>query len=204
MDGLAYDLLPFVDQHPGGRRLIMGARGLHDATPLVQSYHAFKDMTKVKRMLAQYQYTGPVQPWMRVHTPIRPYTFADTGLYQRIVSTVRAEYDVHRDVRILMYGRPCILGILALVCFWYDWMWLCGVLQISLLFVFWHDYEHGALGPPSDSMLEHALTLCTSGFDEDVWNLHHNYKHHAYTGAYGHDPDDGTKLFQILKIYIMS
>jgi fatty acid desaturase len=192
IDGLVYDLMPFVDHHPGGRRLIMGARGLHDATPLVHAYHVFKDMTKVKNMLAKYQYTGPVEPFQRAHTPLRPYTFADTGFYHRVVSAVRAEYDVHTDVRLLMYGRPCLLGLLAMGCFWSDWMWLFGIVQIVAGFVFWHDYEHGALGPPSNSVLEHALTLCTSGFDEDIWNLHHNAKHHAYTGAYGHDPDETT------------
>ena len=194
VEGVAYDFTPFVDHHPGGRRLLMGARGLYDATPLVRSYHAFKDLARVYSLLEACRYRGAIAPFKHALLPIRPYTFEETGLYQTLVRTVRAEYEVQTDVRSIMYGRLYLELVVLLVCFWYEYMYLCGLLCSLIGFSFWHDYEHGALGPPSNSLWERVLTLCSLGFDEDIWNLQHNIKHHAYTGVYGHDPDEGTWL----------
>ena len=73
IDGKAYDLTPFLDRHPGGRRVLELARGERDCTPSFESYHALADLDSIRKMLAKYEVKPPPLRIFRLRfRPVRP------------------------------------------------------------------------------------------------------------------------------------
>lgn len=53
--GKVYNLEPFLDIHPGGRKILELSKGRDNLTELFHRYHANVDKTKLKEIMKQYE-----------------------------------------------------------------------------------------------------------------------------------------------------
>jgi cytochrome b involved in lipid metabolism len=50
-----YDLSDFIDNHPGGSKILEVVRNSGDCTPLFESYHSMADIEQIKSIMAKYE-----------------------------------------------------------------------------------------------------------------------------------------------------
>ena len=50
-----YDLTKYMDQHPGGKDILLKCKNEKDLTVLFETYHAFSDKEKIKQKLSKYE-----------------------------------------------------------------------------------------------------------------------------------------------------
>ena len=43
INGKVYNLTPYLDNHPGGKDILIQTKGLEDCSALFETYHAFSD-----------------------------------------------------------------------------------------------------------------------------------------------------------------
>lgn len=196
--GKYYDFSSYLDKHPGGRDLLYGARGISDSTPAFESYHAFKNIKSIKRMIQKFEYKGEVITRKRKLRPIRPYTFEEDGFYKTLIRNIKSAYpkEKFKDTAFFHIRNVSLLIISFIFLYLSSYYTLAsiGFGFFSGIFGFnvWHDIEHGVFKTRYSKPLRHLITFLGSNFDIDTWNLHHNIKHHTYTGAKGYDPDEDT------------
>jgi linoleoyl-CoA desaturase len=202
-----YDLEGIMKWHPGGKLPVKASMGIVDATPAFKMYHAFCDMKSIERMLEKYEYVGPIKEWAYKPKPLRKYTYAEDVFYSTVLTRVRQTLDgnVNKSQRKHIKGgykwwaRFAFLVILYVLLFAFSHAsktvsFLLGFTMVLIGFNAWHDIHHNA-GPINLTLHKISSIVSTftgSLFDIEVWAIHHNIKHHSFTGARYHDPDDDT------------
>jgi linoleoyl-CoA desaturase len=202
-----YDLEGIMKWHPGGKLPVKASMGIVNATPAFMMYHAFCDMKSIERMLEKYEYVGPVKEWAYKPKPLRKYTYAEDGFYRTVLYRVRQTLDgnINKSQRKHIKGgykwwaRFVFLVFLYAMLFTFSHAsktvaFLLGFTMVLVGFNAWHDIHHNA-GPINLTLHKISSIISTftgSLFDIEVWAIHHNIKHHSFTGARYHDPDDET------------
>jgi fatty acid desaturase len=207
IDGKAYDLTPFLDRHPGGRRVLELARGERDCTPSFESYHALADLDSIRKMLAKYEVKS-------IDVPPPLYTFSDAGFYASVRGKVREHFRAEAPTTagsltkrikatnawaaVVTVQASMFVGA-AYVAFFSDYglclrlssaIFAAGV-YIGLGFKVMHDGSHFALAARNvnANLIPAELWNGFMWWQFDLWTLHHSVRHHAYTGHPRLDPD---------------
>jgi fatty acid desaturase len=207
IDGKAYDLTPFLDRHPGGRRVLELARGERDCTPSLESYHALADLDSIRKMLAKYEVK-------KVDVPPPLYTFADGGFYASVRAKVRQHFkdeaptsagSMTKRIKAtkawaaVVALQASVYACAAYVAFFSEYSIsfrassavLAGAFYIGLGFKVMHDGSHFALAARNvkANLIPAELWIAGMWWQLDLWTLHHSVRHHAYTGHPQLDPD---------------
>ena len=203
-----YDLTEVCKWHPGGELAIMSSVGITDVTPAFYSYHAFCDINSIENLLDKYEYKHAIADWKVPPAPLRPLTFDKQGFYRTVLMRVRALFpgditksqraEVKADkywwTRFIMCVTSYFIGLYLTACYSRYYSIIVSAAMVLIGFNHWHDLCHNA-GPMNGTARELCILLATytgSLFDTEVWAIHHNIKHHSFTGAHKHDPDDHT------------
>eukprot|EP00186_Timspurckia_oligopyrenoides_P001041 CAMPEP_0182441618 /NCGR_PEP_ID=MMETSP1172-20130603/595_1 /TAXON_ID=708627 /ORGANISM="Timspurckia oligopyrenoides, Strain CCMP3278" /LENGTH=567 /DNA_ID=CAMNT_0024636017 /DNA_START=27 /DNA_END=1730 /DNA_ORIENTATION=+ len=196
--GKVYDVTKFIDNHPGGRELLLLCCG-RDATDLFLSYHPFTK--KPSQILSKY-YIGTM---ITYEHPVYP---EDTGFYQELCEKV-GQYFVaanidHKSpmtafirmipsyvigfggfyVAYLMKDVDISLRILGAILF--------GIGCQGIPLTGWmHDSSHASIG--HSEWLWYTIGRFSldwiSGSSMVSWRNQHVIGHHVYTNVMGADPD---------------
>lgn len=207
ISGKYYDLSSVAKWHPGGALPIWSSQGVIDATPAFKSYHAFCNLESIESSLTKYEYKGPVSNWKFQPAPLRPLTFEKNGFYETLTKRVRASFpgDTNGSQRVdVKTTFLWWLRFAFLLSMYFIFLYSCQYYTIAAFFLgytmyltgfnVWHDVCHNG-GPVNVNLREAVILISTylgSLMDTEVWGIHHNIKHHSYTGAHKHDPDDST------------
>ncbi|GLC37938.1 hypothetical protein PLESTF_000608400 [Pleodorina starrii] len=191
--GVAYDLTPYMDRHPGGRWLLNLAVG-RDATALFESYHLRPEVAvaHLKRL--------PVLEGFPVEAVPRSPRPNDSELYNTIRERVRKEVFKGTEIKgahrsgsegaafaILSYA------VLSYSLYTYDANVLTGALLglagawIGLTIQ--HCGNHGAMStnPIVNNMM--GLTDDLTGGSSLMWRYHHQVSHHIHCNDDAFDED---------------
>jgi len=193
IDGIYYDLMEFVNQHPGGKEALLLGQG-RDCTALVESYHPFSK-SKVRQVLGKYRHTSPLeQP--KHQTPQEQADFFYDLLCQRVAKVLKEK----RIDPISGRGATCgrlfyysLIGTGVFVSAYYHakgsvfgsfslgaFGWLIGALG--------HDAGHFSCSRHAwiNDIGVWGMTLLCNPI---VWQHQHTYAHHSFTNDFDHDPD---------------
>ena len=88
--GNLYDLTSFLDNHPGGKEILLISKGKYDATNMFESYHSFADFDYIKQKLEDYKIGK---------SPIKPkYTFKQNDFYDVVKKRVRNHFGTQKSL----------------------------------------------------------------------------------------------------------
>lgn len=200
IEGKYYDLEPFLDKHPGGRRFLEQSRG-RDCTALFHSTHLYDKVPRA--MLARY-YVGEVPDYVAAHD------WDGEGFYPTLKSRVRAHFaaeakaqglPVHERRRAhhgsraflwrfaVLYTMLLGLSVGAL----YFGQWWCALAWGPFAFAlggYGHEAMHGGVftSVRANRILA-FFTLDLMGVSSFVFTATHVPLHHIYTNEPHVDPD---------------
>ena len=188
-----YDMRAFVDQHPGGKRMIELGMG-RNCTELFETYHSLSDMSKIKKILAKFYVedasVGDVDfyddfEWQ--HTPF--YTHLKAQVKEYFVDNKLSHKYTYLQwiVSTLLVAMACACAFLAYV---------HGNLFAALLmgFFFWsgcgtwlHDGRHSSMSsiPWVNDWFSYIAAFGTS---PSTWDYNHTIGHHIRTNMIAGDP----------------
>lgn len=99
--GKAYDLASFLNQHPGGKEVLLTAMGLEDVTALFESYHALANTDGIRTRLEAYRFKGKVIDDLQAEdaammrgikkSPIT-YTYKKGGFYDVLKTRIKLHF----------------------------------------------------------------------------------------------------------------
>jgi fatty acid desaturase len=209
--GKAYDFSTFVNQHPGGKEMILLGRG-RECTELFESVHVLSS-DKPKALLAKYEVKEnplDVEP-LDASAPVigdssQLFEWKEDGFYSTVTKRVK-EYFVKNNLTYkatwTFYVKIFAMLAVYLTCLIMGFskgsillIMLAGIVGEQLHFCAMHDGSHGAISKkPWINTVASTITYWYF-FDAWVWLRHHVYAHHCYTGIYRKDPDlTNSKLF---------
>lgn len=90
IDGRAYDLAPFMDQHPGGREALKLARGTN-CTALFRTYHLMRGPSKARMALYEVE-VDKSDPQMAELLGGSDFTFEEDGFYKTVARRARQHF----------------------------------------------------------------------------------------------------------------
>ena len=183
--GNEYDLRPFVELHPGGKRLIASGVG-RDCTALFDSYHVWNDAHH--RMLEKYR-VGTSMP--TISSTSEPF-YLDVQRRVRELRTRGGMEHVDREARQYNTYMHVVAGFCVLMTYLvaplYPWMSLVwGILFASSGLYLTHEQGHR---DKSQSILRHWMHSWPSFIvgGPSAWHVQHVIGHHVHTNS-PHDPD---------------
>lgn len=200
IDGKVYDLEPFLDKHPGGRRFLEHARGT-DCSALFRSTHLHDKIPWA--MLARYEVAGAT-------APLEPYVWPKEGFYETLKRRVREHFEADakakglhgREMRLAHHGTPAFVArfflfyaafvALSVGAIGFG-LWWCALLWGPFAFAlggYGHEAMHG--GVFKSVRANRALALLTldfMGVSSYVFTAMHVPLHHVHTNVPGRDPD---------------
>lgn len=194
--GRQYDLLTFMEDHPGGKEILRLTENLDDITPLFESYHGIKNFRSIKSKLATYEMEKDNEK-----TPINRYTFE---LYHELCTRVKKYYAYTRmNYKASQDWLSKIIALSVIYMFMYYIAFfsiatnvlcrcmaalLAGVFHVTLCFCIIRDSSHYAISKMP------GINIFLSRF-MNSWNLWNYYlwfrdqaNHHFFTGLKNKDP----------------
>ncbi len=198
--GKYYDLDPFLNKHPGGRRFLEHSRGL-DCTALFESIHIHDKIPKAS--LRKFYVADKVD-----YAP--EFDWDADGFYMTVKSRVREFLSEEakrqglsgRSLRRAHHGTRGFVFRLAML--WVLWaavsvgavaygQWSCALLWGPLVFAlggYGHEAMHaGVFESVRANRWLAWLTLDSNGLSSYVFTATHVPLHHIYTNVEGLDPD---------------
>lgn len=209
--GKYYDLTAFIESHPGGTTVLNMCKGLEDATPCMESYHAFANREYIYKTMAKYEvsYT-PADAETRVKTDTK-YLFEQDGFYMTLVRRVRAHFgstkeseSVTKNIKDNVWWniKVSFLSLVYVTSFLLAFFVpnvplspivaaVAGSSFIMVGFTAMHDASHYALGVRDSWKNKIVLRVWNSLalWDSAKWLYHHMVRHHSFTGDLKLDPD---------------
>jgi len=198
--GSYYDLEPFLDKHPGGRRFLEQCRGT-DCTALFESTHLHD---KLPRGLLPTFHVGDVPDYQPA------FDWDGDGFYPTLKRRVAAHFlalaarqglsrvqqrRAHHGTRpfILRFGVFWLLYLAASIGAVGFGLWWCALAWSVLAFAlggYGHEAMHaGVFASPRANRILAWLTLDLNGLSSFVFTATHVPLHHIYTNVIGLDPD---------------
>lgn len=195
--GNVYDLSNFLDKHPGGRRILETCQGDNDLTATFESYHAMSDINKIKKMMDTYK-IGETKP--------SKFMFKEDGFYKTLQIRIKKlfiEQGYNHKANYFWFIKSSIQILLFIITFYQAFYnhnlslsirtvlsFLSGHLLIQAGFNVMHDASHFAISKNNKvnillgDILNSLLLL-----DGQLWETHHVFRHHSFTGDSKLDPD---------------
>ena len=186
-----YNLAKF--DHPGGNYILELCKNEPDCSALFESYHAFCDMEKIKKIMKKYEVGD---------TDISMFSFEKDGFYnickQRVNDILTYEESkanlswfitilfstflfIFCQYVLLFWNHGLFKGIISL---------LSGISLVSLGYNVLHDGSHYSISKyyiVNQVCCEFIQALLF--MNNTLWSYHHCIRHHQYTGNYIWDPD---------------
>lgn len=184
--GKKYNLVPFYDLHPGGKWVLLAAKG-SDVSALFESYHLFIDRDVLLRMMSKYEIKQdhPDCPPEENIVYVCPF-------YQELKAVVREHFrgkgkHAHKMTRphlAICLAAWFTMWALVYILMFRDAFWTIpciGVLSYYLMSNVMHDASHNAL--VASPFLNNVLCLSAFPFGINVkgWHIQHVLSHHAHT-----------------------
>jgi fatty acid desaturase len=198
--GKYYDLTPFLDAHPGGKRMLMLGKG-KDCTEVFESVHLFK--ARPEAMLARYFVADK-------EGHVETFSWSKDGFYETLRARVQKHFEgqavdlgITRGYQTTIgHGTPWFLfrfwalfALFALVTFAAIGranLW-CALAWGPLAFVlggYAHEGLHGGVfSSPRMNRLVALLGMDLNGLSSFVYSNVHVTAHHVYTNIEKVDPD---------------
>ena len=208
--GNTYDLTSYLRYHPGGKEILEKTRGIGDCTALFESYHAFSDITEIRKSLEKYKVEDT-----SISTSIstsKKSELYDFTTYHELIERIKVVYPDRQSIKPSFHWWTLVAGMgigyafLLYHILWKEhglWINLClccllGLFDSFIQFSILHDSSHYALFLDSNKN-NRASTLSNSWmlWNHTVWFFHHVFYHHSFTGS-SIDPD--TNLFNNYKM----
>ena len=194
--GQAYDLNGFAKVHPGGHEQLLSVRG-RDCTEMVHSMHVMASKEKVELVLNKYRvkdFDGTLDDSI--------FSWKEDGLYytvaQRFKDYLAKQPTRNHKADTGFWVYASFQMLLWAACF-YRWVafgsigaaFVAGCISTSLGFMLFHTAGHCGLSknPKVNSFWFKLIANYVLGFISTIWDVHHNYGHHSYTGIHRKDPD---------------
>lgn len=192
----SYDLTEFVDKHPGGKDILLKTKNEKDLTPLFETYHAFSDKEKIKKMLDVYEIKK------EENKDYKKYDFTNynkllqiiklAGFSNRISTKASLSYIIQNAFMLiaycsLFYGAMFSTSSILYKCIF---AFFAGLSYISLGFNVMHDSSHYAVS--INSNINNILSKLWNSWglwNNSIWFYHHVLNHHSFTGENKLDPD---------------
>lgn len=200
VDGKYYDLEPFLEKHPGGRRFLEQTRGT-DCTALFNSTHLHDAIPRAT--LAKF-YVGEVADYAP------EYDWDGEGFYPTLKRRVREHFASEakerglrgRKLRIAHHGTPEFFGRFAAIYLLFIALsvgavafgqWWCALLWGPVAFAiggYGHEAMHaGVFKTVRNNRILALMTLDLMGVSSFVFTAMHVPLHHIYTNEPEVDPD---------------
>jgi fatty acid desaturase len=213
MHGQWYDLTPFIPSHPGGTAILKIAKGLPDATPLMESYHAFANKEYVYKTMAAYKVDYVPADALTCPKTETTYTFEPNGFYMTLTRRVREHFGATKNSDSLTKTikanqwwtfkvasqATLLIGFYLLAFMVPDVSTLlstlsaaaAGIMLIALGMNSMHDASHYAIGARDSWKNKVTMRVWDAAafWDPSLWLYHHTVRHHAFTGDNKLDPD---------------
>lgn len=194
-----YDLTDFMHIHPGGVDLLETSRNMEDVTPMFESYHAMKDIDRIERMMIKYKI--PEEKYDEYHIVNKNVKQYDFTNYRILTKSVREMMNNDYKAGLIWYSKMIPFTILYLFTYYVSFFTsntytnimmsiICGLLFVIIYFCIMHDASHNGLF--HDSKKNGFLSRIMNSWglwNHAIWERHHCYGHHSFTGEYGRDPD---------------
>lgn len=213
LHGEYYDLTEFIPTHPGGSAILLLAKGMEDATPVMESYHAFANKEYISKLMSKYKVNYVPKDVEQHVKPQVDYSFDKDGFYATLTRRVRAHFGSTKEnesitkrikankwwgfkvatqalLYIGLYGSAFFMPGLGR----FKSMGLAAAAGLMLIGVgmnAMHDGSHYAIGERDSWKNKFTMRLwnAIAFWDPAQWLYHHAIRHHAYTGDDQLDPD---------------
>jgi len=190
-----YNIEQFKEYHPGGSEILELCKNEPDCTALFESYHAFCNMNKIKKIMKQYE--------LKVSDKKCLFSFAENGFYNTCKNRVKQHFNRQNSKADIDWGFTVLFSLLLFlycqyICLYSDnysvvkilYSILSGITLLSLGYNVLHDGSHYAISTVPwinniSSMIIQSFVL----FNHILWSYHHCIRHHQYTGYIKYDPD---------------
>ena len=192
--GKIYDLSDFLNKHPGGPAILKACKGNDDLTASFESYHAFSDMEKIKKIMKKYEIGECNQKPMVF--------FKSNNFYKTLQKRVRKVLNNTKSdlwfflkviIQIFIFFYSFYISFyFHSVNFYYRILSsiIAGNMLYQVAFNLLHDASHMAISK-NPFINEIILNIWSSImlWDAQKWLQHHVIRHHAFTGDTEMDPD---------------
>jgi len=192
-----YDLEPWLDRHPGGRKVLELARDrFDDCTYAFEAHHP--DFKKARLMLKKYEVEGLVPPPYIPGTKIKyPDLCAEDSFY----STLRLKVAKYLKEAGGPGPKPECVQL-----FWICLaLWFCCFAMVYYTGSMWAVFVNGIVGAWMGGFGHNfvhqpkyrtwAYSLDILGYSSEGWFREHNLQHHMYTNTPLDNHFDGTEPF---------
>lgn len=194
--GKYYDIDKF--DHPGGKHILELCKNEPDCTALFESYHAFCDMDKIKKVMKNYKID------VNADKDKQLFLFEPDGFYNTCKTEIKNKLGITRENS--KAGIEWILSIclsfMLFIFFQYFLLFseimivkfICGIFSgttlMSLGYNIMHDGSHYGISkyPFVNKFLSRAIQSLLL-LNHTLWSYHHCIRHHQYTGNIDLDPD---------------
>jgi fatty acid desaturase len=204
INGKVYDLTSYLENHPGGKDILIQTKGLEDCSALFETYHAFSDKLSIKMILDKYE----------VKDSEKKDILHDFTSYNELTERVRKVFPDRKSIKATkswqllniinfslylpllyfvintkMIYLKCLLAMVA------------SFIECSFSFNLLHDSSHYAIStyPLTNEFIGNVFQSW-SLWNHKIWFYHHVYSHHSFTGS---DKDVDKDLYDYKNDYYL-
>ena len=198
INGKVYDLTSYIDNHPGGKDILIQTKGLEDCSALFETYHAFSDKKLIKCILDKYE----------VKDSEKKDAFHNFSSYNELTERVRKVFPYRTSIKattswfilnainFIIY-LPLLYFIINVKTIYIKCLLAIFVsfIENSFRFNLLHDSSHYAISLNSKyNNIIGNIVQSWMLWNQRLWFYHHVYAHHSFTGS-DLDPDHGLYNF---------
>jgi len=197
IQGKFYDLTRFAGRHPGGKEFILLGKG-RDCTELFMSVHQLSTLD-LNAILAKYEVDSCLVDGEKLENQFS-WDEQNAPLFNRLRSEVSKHFrDNHLSHKASWsFVIAASFYFLFSLSLYYQWLtrnsavfaFGAAITMGTLGFMGMHTGSHGAMS--HHGWVNYAISSFWNDFmfwPHLIWNQHHVYGHHSFTGIYGKDPD---------------
>ena len=208
INGKAYDLKPFMSQHPGGEYALDCAAAHPHGELFVESYHpdadfVYETIKKYEIKSTNYEVTHPVN--MYYDSKVQ-YTFEESGFYRKLKKAGMAAIrgggkkkamkktnlrgdDIYMMCDVLHLVLLSLASVLLIAGSWKAAI-AVGVLRAANIMRIAHVASHASLSPyPEFNNAMYYIAMVFAGTTPEFWSRKHVVRHHVNTNEDGLDED---------------
>eukprot|EP00698_Gefionella_okellyi_P014002 TRINITY_DN3870_c0_g1_i2.p1 TRINITY_DN3870_c0_g1~~TRINITY_DN3870_c0_g1_i2.p1 ORF type:complete len:386 (+),score=44.57 TRINITY_DN3870_c0_g1_i2:575-1732(+) len=192
-----YDLRGIRKWHPGGSDILDACQG-RDCTELFEASHALSHVG-VHKLLEAY-HVGAVSSNSESPTPPLAFVWSAEMFYAKLTRRVKEHFlrtKQHTKASPVFWSSFSSLVLLYLLAFYWSHVQgtiiaavFSGILWMMVMLCGFHDASHQALS--THAWLNQMICTVVGhwGFwNHELWQQHHVYGHHSFTGLAHQDPD---------------
>jgi hypothetical protein len=197
INGKVYDLTSYIDNHPGGKDILIQTKGLEDCSALFETYHAFSDKKLIKCILDKYE----------VKDSEKKDAFHNFSSYNELTERVRKVFPYRTSIKattswfilnainFIIY-LPLLYFIINVKTIYIKCLLAIFVsfIENSFRFNLLHDSSHYAISiyPRINEFFGNIIQSWVL-WNHKIWFYHHVYSHHSFTGS---DKDTDIGLYE--------